>query len=79
MGELVVNLKRRRFFPTSTSNAARMTGKAAANDGQYFQWHVSNFFLKIKHYFSWKISENLFKVLIYIYIYIYIYIITSRS
>ena len=35
-----------------------------ASNEQYFQWHVSCEYLEIKHYFSWKISENLFKVLI---------------
>ena len=41
MGWLVVSFKRRVVFPRWNSNAARKMVNIVANDGQYFQWHVT--------------------------------------
>ena len=54
------------FFQHGIQMLPERWEKVLASDGQHSQWHIANKFLKIKFYFSWKISKNLFKVLIYL-------------
>ena len=50
------------FFQHGIQILPQRWEKIVASDGHYFQWHISNYFLKLKYYFSWKSSENLFQV-----------------